>query len=63
MASDSSKKSDSTGARDPRTVVLSPCMGNVGNNGGGKVFVTATNSDLSLASGSFLKRRENANER
>lgn len=63
MASDSSKKSDNKGARDPRTVVLSPCLGKAGNSGGGKVFVTATNSDLSLASGSFLRQRENAKER
>ena len=63
MASDSSKKSDNSGARDPRTVVLSPCLGNVGSNGAGKVFVTATNSDISLASGLFIKAREKAKDR
>src|ERR1700734_122866 len=54
MASELSKKSANSGARGPRTVVLSPCVGNSGDNCGGAVAVSATSKDLSLASGSFM---------
>lgn len=63
MANESSKKSENSGGREPKTVVLSPCMGHVGSNCGGTVFVTATNSDLSFASGSFVRERAKAKER
>lgn len=62
MANESSKKSENNGGREPKTIVLSPCVGNCGDNWGGAVAVSATNKDVSLASGAFLARTK-ANDR
>ena len=63
MAKDSLKKSENTGGKAPNTVVLSPCVGNSGDNWGGAVAVSATNNDFSLASGAFIAARVSAKER
>ncbi len=63
MAKDKLKKSESKGGREPKTVVLSPCVGNCGDNWGGAVAVSATNNDFSLASSAFIIARAKANER
>ena len=56
MANDSSKKSENNGGREPKTSVLSPCVGSCADNWGGAVAVSATNKDVSLASGAFVPR-------
>ena len=62
MANDSSKKSENKGGREPKTTALSPCIGTTADNWGGAVAVSATNKNVSLASGAFIARKA-ANER
>jgi len=56
MANESSKKSENKGGREPKTTALSPCIGSCADNWGGAVAVSATNNDVSLASGAFIAR-------
>lgn len=63
MAKDELKKSENSGGQEPSTVVLSPCVGNCGDNWGGAVAVSATNNDVSLASGAFIAARTIAKQR
>jgi len=42
--------------REPKTSALSPCIGTCADNWGGAVAVSATNNDVSLASGAFIAR-------
>lgn len=56
MANEPSRKSENKGGREPKTTALSPCVGSCADNWGGAVAVSATNSDVSLASGAFIAR-------